>query len=96
MNTWRTRFVVAAALILACVPATARPADPEGPASAEIRRLAQEDQADRAGESAPICNGEPSVRLAFRMAGAGQTLPGSQVMTENGARFIALPTGTVS
>lgn len=44
--------------------------------------------ADGAGPGAPICDGEPSVRLAFHMAGAGQSLPGSQVMTENGSRFL--------
>jgi hypothetical protein len=43
---------------------------------------------DRADQSATICNGEPSVRLAYVMAGGGQTLPGSQVMSENGFQFL--------
>jgi hypothetical protein len=46
------------------------------------------DHTDGADRSAPICNGEPSVRLAFRRGGAGQTLPGSQVMSENGSQFL--------
>src|SRR6185295_13049863 len=44
--------------------------------------------ADGADQAAPICNGEPSVRLAFSMAGGGQVLPGSQVMSENGFQFL--------
>jgi hypothetical protein len=39
-------------------------------------------------QSAPICNGDPSVRLAFRFGGGGQVLPGSQVMSENGFQFL--------
>lgn len=43
---------------------------------------------DGADQGAPICNGEPSVRLAFRRGGGGQSLPGSQVMSENGFQFL--------
>lgn len=46
------------------------------------------DHTDGAEQSEPICNGEPSVRLAFRMAGEGQILPGSRVMSENGSQFL--------
>ena len=44
--------------------------------------------ADSADQSGPICNGEPSVRLVFHLAGGGQVLPGSQVMSENGFQFL--------
>lgn len=46
------------------------------------------DRADGAESSAPLCNGESSVRLAYNLAGGGQVLPGSQVMSENGFEFL--------
>jgi hypothetical protein len=37
-----------------------------------------------------LCNGEPSVRLAFQTVGGGQTLPGSRVVIENGFRYLVV------
>ncbi|HEY6507614.1 MAG TPA: hypothetical protein VIY56_06350 [Vicinamibacterales bacterium] len=37
-----------------------------------------------------LCNGDPSVRLAFQTVGGGTTLPGSQVTYENGFRYLVV------
>ena len=35
-----------------------------------------------------LCDGEPSTRFSFRNTGGGLTLPGSQVLSENGFNFL--------
>jgi len=42
------------------------------------------------GAEVLLCDGSPSVRLAFRNTGGGQVLAGSQVLSENGFNFLVV------